>query len=80
MAEDWYTAQPVVDAAPPLAGPATAMHNLRPLSLGEILDRTFAIYRSRFWLFSGIAAIYAVTALVLQLAEPFGEAHDREAL
>jgi uncharacterized membrane protein len=43
------------------------MQDLRPLSLGEILDRIFSIYRSRFWLFSGIAAIYAVTALVLQL-------------
>jgi hypothetical protein len=43
------------------------MRELRPLSLGEILDRIFSIYRSRFLLFSGIAAIHAVTALVLQL-------------
>jgi hypothetical protein len=64
MAQDWYSTQPVAAMAPP---PAPAMANLRPLSLGEILDRTFAIYRSRFWLFSGIAAIYAAAALVLQL-------------
>jgi hypothetical protein len=30
---------------------------LRPLSLGELLDRTFTLYRSHFWLFVGIMAI-----------------------
>jgi hypothetical protein len=60
MAQDWYVPQ-----AAPVAVP---MRELRPLSLSEILDRIFSIYRSRFWLFSGIAAIHAVTALVLQLA------------
>ena len=30
---------------------------LRPLSLGELLDRTFALYRNHFWLFVGIMAI-----------------------
>jgi hypothetical protein len=33
---------------------------LRPMSQGEILDRTFQIYRSRFWVFVGIAAVPAV--------------------
>jgi hypothetical protein len=32
---------------------------LRPLSLGELLDRTFSLYRSHFWLFVGIMAIPA---------------------
>ncbi len=31
--------------------------DLRPLSLGELLDRTFSIYRANFWLFVGIMAI-----------------------
>ncbi len=30
---------------------------LRPLSLGELLDRTFTLYRNHFWLFVGIMAI-----------------------
>jgi len=30
---------------------------LRPLSLGELLDHTFTLYRSHFWLFVGITAI-----------------------
>jgi hypothetical protein len=30
---------------------------LRPLSLGELLDRTFSLYRGHFWLFVGIMAI-----------------------
>jgi len=31
--------------------------DLRPLSLGEILDRTFSLYRNNFLLFFGITAI-----------------------
>jgi hypothetical protein len=30
--------------------------DLRPLSLGEILDRTFTLYRRNFLLFFGITA------------------------
>jgi hypothetical protein len=30
---------------------------LRPLSLGQVLDRTFSLYRNNFWLFVGIMAI-----------------------
>ncbi len=37
---------------------------LRPLSLGEILDRSFAVYRGNFWLFAGIAALSSVVQLV----------------
>jgi hypothetical protein len=32
---------------------------LRPLSLGELLDRTFTLYRENFWVFVGIMAIPA---------------------
>jgi hypothetical protein len=64
MAQDLYSMQMGAAAVPP---PSPAMQTLRPLSLGEVLDRTFAIYRSRFWLFAGISAAYAVMALILQL-------------
>jgi len=40
---------------------------LRPLSTGEILDRTFTLYRRNFLLFLGIAAIPHVLVLVLNL-------------
>lgn len=33
--------------------------DLRPLSLGELLDRTFSLYKKHFWLFVGIMAIPA---------------------
>lgn len=36
---------------------------LRPLSLGELLDRTFTIYRSHFWVFVGIMAVPAAFAI-----------------
>jgi len=43
--------------------------NLRPLTLGEILDRTAQLYRSNFLLFAGISAVYAGVALVLGLLQ-----------
>lgn len=42
---------------------------LRPLSLGEILDRTAQLYRSNFLLFAGIASVYAAVLLVLGLVQ-----------
>ena len=43
--------------------------DLRPLSLGEILDRTFSLYRRNFLLFLGITAIPNLLILGLNLAE-----------
>jgi len=43
--------------------------DLRPLSLGEILDRTFSIYRKNFLLFVGITAIPQLLVLALRLAQ-----------
>ena len=51
-----------VVAAPAVGPPA---YELRPLTLGEVLDRTFSLYRSRFWLFCGIAASAAAIELVV---------------
>src|ERR1700722_8919113 len=42
---------------------------LRPLTLGEILDRTAELYRSHFLLFAGISSIYAGILLVLSLVQ-----------
>jgi hypothetical protein len=42
---------------------------LRPLSLGEILDRTFSLYRQNFLLFVGIMAIPHLLTLALNLAQ-----------
>jgi hypothetical protein len=43
--------------------------DLRPLSLGEILDRTFSLYRRHFVLFLGITALPHLLVLALNLAE-----------
>lgn len=43
--------------------------DLRPLSLGEILDRTFSLYRRHFLLFIGITAIPQLLVLALHLAQ-----------
>ncbi len=42
---------------------------LRPLTLAEILDRTAQLYRSNFWLFAGISAVYAGVLLLLSLIQ-----------
>ncbi len=31
--------------------------DLRPMTLGEVLDRTFHLYKNNFWLFAGIIAL-----------------------
>jgi hypothetical protein len=44
---------------------------LRPLTVGELLDRTFFYYRQHFALFVGIAALPGLLALALQVATVF---------
>lgn len=45
---------------------------LRPLGLGELLDRAFTLYRNHFWLFVGITAIPASVAVPVSLVfSPF---------
>jgi len=39
------------------------------MSLGEILDRTIHIYRSRFWIFMGIAALPALAMFGIHIAD-----------
>jgi hypothetical protein len=41
--------------------------SLRPLSTGELLDRTFSLYRSRFVLFAGIVAVAHLALVLMQL-------------
>lgn len=42
-------------------------NHLRPMALGEILDRTAELYRNHFLLFAGISAIFAGIMLAVQL-------------
>ncbi len=43
------------------------LDKLRPLDLGEILDRTAELYRTQFPLFAGIAALFAGAMLLAQM-------------
>jgi hypothetical protein len=47
----------------------TAQAILRPMGFGEVLDKTFSIYRSRFLLFAGIAALPAIVMLGINFAD-----------
>lgn len=67
--QDWIspdsTAYHSTLAAPPLR-PAPA-YDLRPLAVGEILDRVLSIYRSHFWLLVGLSALSAGVAVGVQV-------------
>lgn len=63
---EWLRHEKLAETSGPAAARTAAMFELRPLSLGEILDRTFALYRSRFWLFASITAVSASVQVVVQ--------------
>jgi hypothetical protein len=63
MADDWLNednsgTQPASGAMNGRTRPEVR-HELRPLTTGEVLDRTFFLYRSNFWLYVGISSIAA---------------------
>lgn len=41
--------------------------DLRPMTLGEVLDRTFTLYKKHFWLFVGIMCMPMLLLLVAQV-------------
>jgi hypothetical protein len=55
--------------APPPPPPSQMLYELRPLSLGEILDRSFSLYRRRFWMFVGLSSIIAATSTLTNFAK-----------
>jgi hypothetical protein len=68
----WFTAdgsggEGFIAAPPPPVIPTRSRYELRPLTTGEVLDRTFYLYRSNFWLFVGLASIAAGVNVVTQL-------------
>jgi hypothetical protein len=44
-----------------------ASSDLRPMSLGEVLDRTFTLYKNNFWLFAGIMSLPLLLLFVVQV-------------
>jgi hypothetical protein len=46
-------------------------YDLRPLSLGELLDRAFSLYRRQFWVFVGIMALPSLVMLFFSLGMQF---------
>ena len=58
--QDWQSSHPLasdpISAPPP---PPVPGYDLRPLSVGEILDRVFSLYRTHFWLLAGLSAASA---------------------
>src|SRR5688572_22029898 len=46
-------------------------YDLRPLTLAELLDRAFGLYRRHFWLFVGIMAFPSLAMLVLSVGQQY---------
>lgn len=59
----------------PAANPQL-QYDLRPLSTGEVLDRTFQVYRSRFTLFAGLALLPAAVSVVTNALRLLYAAHQ----
>ncbi len=59
--QDWISPfPPAYDSAPAAPPPPLApAYDLRPLAVGEILDRVLSIYRAHFWLLVGLSAVSA---------------------
>ncbi|HEX2664642.1 MAG TPA: hypothetical protein VHM93_17560 [Candidatus Acidoferrum sp.] len=58
---------------------------LRPMTLGQVLDTTFSLYKRNFWLFAGITALPFFLVLLFQiiiaaLGSPIGRAGDPTAI
>jgi hypothetical protein len=53
---EWFLGDQMADA------------DLRPMSLGEVLDRTFKLYKNHFWLFVGINTLPSGVLLMLRVA------------
>ena len=51
-------------AARPDSQAGAKLYELRPLSTGEILDRSFSLYRRGFWLYVGLSATAAAVTTV----------------
>jgi hypothetical protein len=55
---------------------ASTHFDLRPLSTGELLDRTFQLYRSRFALFVGLAVLPAAVNVITQALRLWYSVHQ----
>jgi hypothetical protein len=62
--QEWESPEKLGAPGQVIGGQAAA-YGLRPLSTGEVLDRTFEIYRGHFWLFAGLASLTAAFSLIL---------------
>ena len=58
-------------AAPESLAQTSAGYDLRPLSTGEVLDRTFQLYRSRFALFASLAALPSAVSFLSGAVQVF---------
>jgi hypothetical protein len=67
--QNWLSPNPL-DTDPIAPPPLVSGYDLRPLTVGEILDRVFSLYRTHFWFLVGLSAVSAgasVATAILRL-------------
>jgi hypothetical protein len=57
--QNWLSPNPLAGDPIPPPPPHAGAYDLRPLSVGEVLDRVFSLYRTHFWFFAGLSAASA---------------------
>ena len=67
--QDWPSPHPhdgdtILAPLPPAPAPG---YELRPLAVGEILDRVFSLYRAHFWLLVGLSAVSAGVSVAVAI-------------
>jgi hypothetical protein len=58
-AQNWPSQSPFTGDPTPPPPPLSTGYELRPLSVGEVLDRVFSLYRAHFWFLAGLSALSA---------------------
>ena len=69
--QDWESPETLIapTGEPVRGGAEVAAYALRPLTTGEVLDRTFSVYRAHFWLFAGLASLEGSFSLILNAVQ-----------
>jgi len=66
--QDWLQHPHAVDSTPVPPPPTPVQgYELRPLAVGEVLDRVFSLYRAHFWLLVGLSAVSAGVSVAVAI-------------
>lgn len=65
--QDWLGPHPGDSTTVPPPPTTASRYELRPLAVGEVLDRVFSLYRAHFWLLIGLSAVSAGVSVAVAI-------------